>query len=483
MTLITMTPKHVERDDLRILAIAAVAAVALGGASLVLGVALPLILVVAVVFVFVAARPVAAAYLYLATLPFVTGIGRGVIVPVFRPNEALEAFLIVAVLAGLYVRFLHGDTPHITITRLDRALLVLATLASVWPLAWELLRSRVPTSADVMSTVPLWRFVALYALYRFAVRDPKQVRRCMWILIAGAASLAVIAALQSLNLLKLGALWAPEHPTDSGGRGNATLASAIAVGDYLSCSLAVVLAWTLRSSQRRPVLYIAGGICLLGALGSGQFSAWIGALLVVLLVAGHEHQLRRLITRAAPLAVIGAALTWPVVSKRLAGFSSGFGLPSSWLGRIDNLTHFYLPALAGFHWVLGVRPDSILQAPETWREVIYLESGLLWFLWAGGIPLLIGAIWFFRVAMRHMRGVARARSDEVGVLALATWAGLWVFAVLSLIDMHITLRGAGDLLFILLGLSSIRSFRPTAPPALSADARTDLAPNPVAAEP
>jgi hypothetical protein len=466
MTLTTMTPRLYQRDDLRVLALAGMAAVLLGAASMLTGVALALALAVVVLFVTVAIRPVAAAYIYLAALPFVTGIGRGAVIPLLRPNEALQALLTAAVLAGLYVRFLQGETPHITFTRLDRALLVLATLASAWPLVWGLVRSHVPTSADVMSTVPLWRYVALYALYRFVAPEPKQVRRCMWILLAGAAALALIAALQSLNLLNLGTLWASESAADSEGRGNATLSSAIAVGDYLACSLAVVLAWALRSpSGRRPLLYITGGILLVGALGSGQFSAWIGTLIVVVLVAAHEGQLRRLVTRAAPVAVIGVALTWPVVAKRLDGFGSGFGLPSSWIGRIDNLTNFYLPALGGFRWVLGVRPDSVLPAPETWRDVIYLESGLLWFLWVGGIPLLIGAVWFFRVAMRHTREIARRRSDDVGILALATWSGLWVFAVLSLIDMHLTLRGAGDLLFILLGLSSIRSPAPAAPPA------------------
>jgi len=97
-------------------------------------------------------------------------------------------------------------------------------------------------------------------------------------------------------------------------------------------------------------------------------------------------------------------------------------LPSSWLGRIDNLTNFYLPQLAGFHWVLGVRPNSVLPAPETWRESIFLESGVLWFFWVGGIPLFIAFCFFAHRAFVNTGRVARTRTDDIVVAALAARA-------------------------------------------------------------
>ena len=91
-----------------------------------------------------------------------------------------------------------------------------------------------------------------------------------------------------------------------------------------------------------------------------------------------------------PLAVLAAAASppSPCACRHLVG-----GVPISWLTRWDNLSHFYLPALGDFHFLLGVRPDSVLRAPETWRDVIYLESGYLELLWVGGIPLLLGFVW------------------------------------------------------------------------------------------
>jgi hypothetical protein len=160
--------------------------------------------------------------------------------------------------------------------------------------------------------------------------------------------------------------------------------------------------------------------------------------------------------RALPVAAVGLVVSWPIVQERLSGFEGELGVPNSWAGRVDNLTQFYLPQLGGFRWLLGVRPDAVLPAPETWREVIYLESGLLWLLWVGGVPLLLAFFWFLRTALRHTRQVAAARDDDVGALALAARASLWAMALLTIIDMHLTLRGGGDLLFLLLGLSAVR---------------------------
>jgi hypothetical protein len=442
---------------------AGLAAGAVGAAAALAAPTVLLALAAMALFVFVAARPIWAAYLYLAALPFIGGIDRGVLIPLMRPSEGLQAYLMAAVLGGVVYRCTRGETLRVRITRLDRAIVALCLLGSLWPLTWMLARGQTPTAEDVFSTFTLWRLAALYVLFRWVVRTPAQIRRCLWILLAGSCVLAVIALLQSSGLITVGGMWTPTHVSDATGRGGATLASSIAVGDYLAYSVAVVLVLYLRRAGPRLVLAAIAGVLILGSLGTGQFSAWIALFLVVAIVILHEGQPRQFPVWLLPVAVLAAAVAWPVITTRLAGFSSGLGVPSSWLGRIDNLTNFYLPRLGGFNWVLGVRPDSVLPAPETWRDVIYLESGVLWFFWVGGIPLFLGFVWFVHAALRHTRQVARARADDIGVVALAVRAALWSIIVLSVIDMHLTLRGGGDLFFILLGISANRLV-PVTPP-------------------
>jgi hypothetical protein len=438
--------------DFAVVATAVIVAAALAVATVAVGREPPVALAALAMFVLVATRPVVGAYAYLVLLPFVAGIERGLVLPNMRPSEVLQAYLTAAVLGGVYVRVLRGDALRVQVTRLDRAIIALATFASVWPLLWLFVRGNDPTKSDFLSTMAFWRLVALYALFRYVVRTPEHVRRCMWILLAGASGLAVVAALQALGLPTITAIL----DADGGGRGGATLSSAIAVGDYLAYSLAVVLALYLRQAAPRRVLGAIAVVLVIGSVGTGQFSAWIGASIVLVAIAAHERQLARMAFRVLPVVVIGLLVAWPVVDRRLEGFGGEAGYPTSWLGRIDNLTSFFLPRLGDFQWVLGVRPDPVLPAPETWRQVIYLESGILWLLWVGGIPLLLAFCWFLGTAFRHTHTLARSRSDVVGVASLAAFGSLCALTLLTIFDPHLQFRGGGDVLFILLALSANR---------------------------
>jgi hypothetical protein len=279
----------------------------------------------------------------------------------------------------------------------------------------------------------------------------------MWTLLVSAGLLAVLAVLDSLGIWRPGGIWTPAASDSAGvgaGRGSATLNSSIAVGDYLSYALAVALVYLLRRREPRMLVVAITGVVILGILGTGQFSAWIAAFIVVVVVARAEGQMARLAAWMVPIGVVGALVAGPVIAQRLAAFSGPQGLPPSWLGRYDNVVNFSLPMLGNFRWVLGVRPDSVIPAPETWRDVIYLESGYLWFFWVGGIPLFLGFLWFARTAFRHTRLVIERRHDDIGAAAVAARGALWCLMFLSIIDMHLTLRGGGDLFFILLGLSA-----------------------------
>src|SRR5262245_8219214 len=107
-------------------------AVALAGTKVFL--VFPLI-ALAALFLFVMRNPIWAAYIYIAAVPFIGGIDRGVI-PLVRPNEALQGFLMVAVAVGALLRASRGEALRMRLTRLDIAVLAVAVLGSVWPICW-----------------------------------------------------------------------------------------------------------------------------------------------------------------------------------------------------------------------------------------------------------------------------------------------------------------------------------------------------------
>ena len=221
-------------------------------------------------------------------------------------------------------------------------------------------------------------------------------------------------------------------------------------------ALALLVGLAVRGLIPRWEQALLGLVLVAGALAAGQFSTWASAAVVGAAMLYQYPQLRSLLVRGLPVLAVAVLIGLPTVLARLSEFGDGFGVPRSWLGRWDNLTNFYLPGLGDFRWVLGVGPNSVLQAPETWREVIYLEYGYLQFLWVGGVPLLLAFGWLSFAVFRYARRCA-TRTDAAGAYGAALWAAWWMVLALSIIDIHLLLRGAGDLLFVWLAVVSGRA--------------------------
>jgi hypothetical protein len=437
------------------------AAVLAGAAAAVLGFVGALAVAGLAVFVVVAVHPVAAVYIYLATLPFLAGIDRDVLIPVVRPNEALLVLLLAGAACGAYLRFVRGDAVDLRMRPLDIPLAVFVLLSTLWPLSWLLLRGLTPASEELLALLPVCKLVALLILVRTAVRTDAQLVRVARTIAWPAAAIAVIAVLQTAGFAPVIALlttyWNGDRdPAELSDRGSTTLASPIATGDYIVLALALLLGLAVRRLIPRWEQVFLGLVLVAGSLAAGQFSTWASAAVVGTAMLYQYPQLRSLVVRGLPVLGVAVLIGLPTVLGRLSEFDDGFGVPRSWLGRWDNLTNFYLPGLGDFRWVLGVGPDSVLQAPETWREVIYLEYGYLQFLWVGGVPLLLAFGWLSLAVFRYARRCA-ARSDAAGAYGTALWAAWWMVLALSIIDIHLLLRGAGDLLFVWLAVVSGRA--------------------------
>jgi hypothetical protein len=433
-----------------------VAVATTAAASALLGPIVPAALIGLTVLAAAAWRPILAVYIYVVTLPFIAGIGRGKLVPLVRPNEALLAAVIAGVLIGWYIRYVTGHDVKFRFTRLDVVLAAFVALSIVWPICSLLLRGKVPSFTEVMALFPMAKLAGLFVLVRVAVRTTDELVRCIRLIIWPAVALAVIAVGQTLHvgpvLSVLSAGWTAD--TSIAGiteRGSTTLASSIATGDYLVVALALVVMLGVRDLLPRVERFAAAFVLVIGILASGQFSTWVAAAVVAVVLGVYEPILRRRAVGYLPALPIVALVGAPAFIGRISGFFDGFGVPRSWLGRYDNLAHFYLPGLGNFRFLLGVSPQTVLPAPELWRTQIFLESGYLSFLWIGGIPLLVGFFWLSNELFRVFDTVA-LRRDAVGAIAAAMQGVWWMVMVLSLIDVHLVLRGFGDLLALLIAL-------------------------------
>lgn len=441
-----------------IVGIAVVAAVVVGLIAAVLG---PILIVIAcalVIFALVAWRPVLATYLYLATLPFIAGIERGTLFPLVRPNEALLVLLIAGALAGGYVRAVRGAPLKIRLRPLDIPLAVFILLATVWPIGMMLVRGVLPAGSDLLATLPVCKLAGLLLLVRLTVSTSKQVLWCIRLIIGGAVGIAAIAVLQ---ILSFGPVLALLRAIDPGAnymnqRGWATLASPIATGDYILIGMTLLLATAVRGLVGKWTQIGAGFVLAAGLLAAGQFSTWLGALLIGALIFWREPNAKRAALRLAPLIVIAILIGSPALRGRLEDFSGGSS-PLSWQVRWDNLSHLYFPELFGNgRFLVGVSPNSVVVPPDTWRDTVWLESGYLQVLWIGGVPLLVAFGVLARSVLKYTDRLS-SRTDGLGACASALFIAWWMIVILLILDPHLFMRGPGDLFFTLIGIVTGRA--------------------------
>jgi hypothetical protein len=421
------------------------------------------VLVLVGIFAAAAYRPIFATYAYLGTLPLIAGIDRGHLIPLVRPNEALLVVLLAGALTGAYLQWCRGERISLQLNQLDIPLGIFLLASTAWPLLSMLLRGQTLTSTDLAAVLPVCKLVAIYLLVRFTVSTEGQLVRCFRLIIWPGAVVAVIAILQTLHfgpvVSMLQAVWVPDSNSAAlAERGTTTLASPIATGDYIIICLTLIVCCGIRGLLDRWERLGLGLVLGAGVLATGQFSTWISAVVAAALILWRFGGVRHSSLRFVWLVPVALAIGAPALIGRLQGFSE-FGVPRSWIGRWNNLSNFYLPRFGFLNVLMGVSPDSVLEAPERWRDVIYLESGYLELLWVGGIPLLAAFAWLSVVVLRRTRELMSQPENQrsaLGAAASALWVCWWFVLILTVLDPHLTLRGTGDLLFMLIGITAGR---------------------------
>jgi hypothetical protein len=428
----------------------------------------------------VMARPAAAAYLLIFVTPLIVGVSAGSVVPLLRPNEALIALFGAAIglrwLAGLH----SGDIRWPRMDRVDIALVALGVTSSVLPLAMMAVRQRPISTDDLLYCLVLWKLLAEYAIVRSVISTREQAMRCLVLSMAAAAIIGVIGIVQSLGLAGVPGLLATytSSPSTDGmvsvGRGSSLLGLPAATADLAILNLGIAVAMIVRGHPRRLWLGGLAALYALSVIAAAEFATVIG-LVVALIALVAITRSGRIAIYMIPVVLFGGVLLWPVIQLRLSDFHSTAGLPLSWVDRLYNLRTFFWPVLFSDHnWILGVRPSARIAAPGKEGGYIWVESGYTWLLWGGGIPLLASYIAFAGAVIRKGWAYAR-RADAAGIAATAVEVAMCSQVALMAFDPHLTFRGSGDALFLLLALMRKLPARRTSPVSVSRSATAAVA--------
>ena len=401
-------------------------------------------------------RPVIAAYLLVFMTPLVVGLNAGSVVPGLRLNEGLMVVVGLGVGLRWLVNVRSGEVRWPKISAVDVSLVALCVFSSVVPLVMMLVRQRPIAADDILYAIVLWKLFAEYVIVRLAVTTREQALRCLVLLMIASAIVALVGIAQAGIPAVSGVLnkyisTGGTAASESGTRGSSLLGLPAAAADLAILNLGIAIAMISRGYPHR--LWLAGlaVIYVLGVFAAAEFATIIGLLIAVVALMILTRYVR-LATYAVPVALLGGVLLWPVLSTRLAGFQSSSGLPQSWLERIINLRTYFWPTLfSDNNWILGVRPSArVLNSTRT-GGYVWIESGYTWLLWGGGIPLLASYIAFAGSVLRRGWAFAR-RADPAGVAATAVAAAMCAQVVVMVLDPHLTYRGSGDELFMMLAL-------------------------------
>lgn len=407
-------------------------------------------------------HPAVAAYLIIGVTPLVVGIDRGRLVPQMRVNEALTFFLVLVLFARASLQRRPGDRLTLQLDPVCRSFVWFALAASLIPIIFMVGRGRPVEMDDLTYAAVMWKFLLLYFVIRLTVRSDREITIALWVSLAAGVLVGVIGILQSLDLLGVRALleplFAPFGYTDvvQSARAGSTVGLPAATADLMVLNLVVVLGLVSRKPSLAWYLAPVALVLIVAVFSAAEFSSVLGLMVAIVCVAVRLRRLDLLkwSVLGMPLAVVAL---WPTIAPRMADFSSLHGMPTSWLVRYHNLSNYFWPQIIdGSNFLVGVRPAARVPSEGAFG-FIWIESGYLWLLWGGGLPLLAAFCWFVWTSLKATGPAARVLTTPSSVAALAAYTGLVSCVVLMIFDPHITYRGSADALFGLLALSACGS--------------------------
>lgn len=459
-----------------ILAIGGGFIVAFGGGSV--GVAaIALVGLIALVWI----HPPIAGYIMIGTAPLIVGFARDQVLPQLRPNEALLAVLLV-VLAARWM--IVSREIKFRFHRIDFVMMGIVGTGFFLSLISQVIRLRPLSFDDILYALVFVKLGLLYAMIRSTIKTPAQVRVALGCSLLFASGLGIMGLMDSLNIAATADRLHRFFPNDGfivdDGRGAASIGNPIGFGVYQAINAVIAIAMLLGNEKPRKLIGLAAICTSLGVVGSGQIGPTLSFIVGIAALALVTRSVGRLFKLALPFLVLALIITAPLIQRRVAGFD-GPGIPSavresinnqptntqgeslfeanpgsSWDVRLYNLEMFFLPSFRDTDNVIwGVTPQARVASPREGEEFIWIESGHMWLVWSGGVPLFIAWFAFIGVGMHTARRILRSRAGPVGIAAAATFGALAVVNVAQTFDPHMTLRGTADVLYPLVALMMV----------------------------
>lgn len=411
-------------------------------------------------------RPAVGCAVFAFSISLTTGLGRGTVVPLLRPNEAI----LLVLLAGLVLHYLPRRERR-PLTALDLAVGAFTTGAVVIAFC-VLVVSRSPHLTDIdtlRSVLSPIQFLIVYLVFARTDLSSAGQRAVLNLTMLASILVGLLAVAELLDLPGVRLFVLSYYPPpviyqtswDPGYRPMSTLGHYSAVGAFatLNFALALTLATVRHPGFSKVWLTVVMTVNLAALVASLTWAP----LIVLPFVAGVIFWSGRRVPRQFAVTVVALAIAfvafWPAVSARGTAqgvLTSGGGLviPASFAYRLRVWEAFFVPALADHIW-LGTGTVIPSEVPTTLTNFVdneYLREGFR----AGIVGLALLVMMFITIAVVGLR--SRASPDpmerSLGALALAL---IVFFALLGFTAEYMFFGGVSQEFAMLMGLLSAKS--------------------------
>jgi len=409
-------------------------------------------------------RPAIGLAVYAFSISLTTGLGRGTILPVLRPNEAI----LLVVVAGLVLHYLPRRQRH-PITGLDLAVSAY-TVGVVVISALVLIVSRSPELFDpntLRAVLSPLQLLVVYVVYSRVSLTSRAVRAILNLTMLASifVSLLAVAELADLpGVRDFGATYYPPpvnlfNAFDPGYRPISTLGHYSAVGAFATVNYMLALTLSTMRHPAFPRLWLSSVmvINLAGLVASLTWAPLLALPLITLLVLWYGRHVPRQLGLTVATLAIATVLFWPAVSARgtaqgvLSSAGQNLVIPESFAYRVRVWQAFFVPALSD-HAFLGtgtVIPSEVPTPLTNFVDNEYLREAFR----AGGVGIALLLTMFVTVAVLAWR--SRASSDPMRrSLAAACLAMVLFFAFVGLTAEYLFFAGVTQEFAMLLGLFS-----------------------------
>lgn len=423
--------------------------------------ALPMVIVAALALGFVAltaARPVIGCAVFAFSTSLTTGLGRGTIIPLLRPNEAVLLLLLV----GLTLHYLPRRQRR-AVTSLDLAVGTFTIGAILIPfLVLFLSRSPDLQSIDtVRSVLAPVQFLIVYLIFSRTELSQRGIVTVLNLTMLASLIVAAIAMAEALDLPGVRGFVLTYYPPpstvtgwDPAYRPFSTLGHYSAVGAFgtLNFLLALALATIRHPAFSRVWLAVVITVNLAAVVASNTWAPLLALPVSTAIVLWYGRR----VPRELGVAVVAMAAAFVVFSSAVLARTSeqhvgttGVAIPTTFEYRMHFWEEFFVPSLSGHEWfgTGTVIPSSV---PD--RLVNFVDNEYLREMFRGGIVglgLLFMLVITIAVVAWRLRASPGPTHRSLGATVLACVA---FFALIGMTAEYLFFGGVSQEFAMLLGL-------------------------------